>query len=145
LANTEKKETGSLIVKIGQNGIKILNSLLDNFFPIPLEISSPSMRSLNPLTGASITLQESLAESAKISYQLIKESPDTVFLTIQMNFLKIGHDYYVNLRKDDRFIISARVNSEGVVNFPGLLEGRYNIEFVGENFSKSFDVTIVTD
>ncbi|TGL08504.1 hypothetical protein EHQ43_05555 [Leptospira bouyouniensis] len=143
LNSPEKKD--SLIVRLTQSGIRVIDSLIESFqIHESLELA-PSLRSASAEVRSddtsSVIFEETTKENQKFYYQIVKENEGEVYLSVKAEGI---HGFQqVNLRRDGRFILSNKINLDGSASFSGLTPGSYTIEFVGPNHSKSFDLSIL--
>lgn len=137
------EQNNSFVIKIANEGLKILTSLLDSSFHV-LPSLETSVRSKEADITQTINLEEKNS-SYQIHYQVIRENENEVYLSI--HFPKNQKNPYdqVVLRKNGRFIYSSQIGERGIVSFSGLKEGRYLVEFLGKKSSKSIDITILLD
>jgi hypothetical protein len=148
--NLEKPERkSSLVVRLSQAGIQVFNSLKEGMNLNPSLILSPELRSAIAAAPATsndagfVVFEEKIQNGQKFLYQMVRETPKEVFLSIKM---ESQQEYrQVILRRDGRFMLSSKVNSEGIVNFSGLLEGSYSVEFMGGNQNKIIDLYLILD
>ncbi|MCC5816631.1 MAG: hypothetical protein JJT78_17915 [Leptospira sp.] len=148
--NLEKPERkSSLVVRLSQAGIQVFNSLKEGLNLNPSMVLSPELRSAAaaaPTTSNDagfVVFEEKIQNGQKFLYQMVRETPKEVFLSIKM---ESQQEYrQVILRRDGRFMLSSKVNSEGIVNFSGLLEGAYSVEFMGGNQNKIIDLYLILD
>jgi hypothetical protein len=133
-------EKDSIVIKIAREGVKFLNAILNDSQLELIPALLPSTRSKEKEFEESLNLKDN-----DIVYQVIKESKDEAYLCININGEnKFGY-YQVNLKKNNRFIYSSQVNERGIVSFSGLKDGKYTIEFLGKNSTKTIDLTILID
>ncbi|MCB1157964.1 MAG: hypothetical protein H7A25_08455 [Leptospiraceae bacterium] len=141
----EKKE--SLVVKLHKFGMKLLES---NFFHSEVSFAyelAPAVRSNSSTMerGSSLKISEKLEKESALTYQLFKENSEEAYLCIQFHSDKKPVYDHVSLKKNQRLILSKSFNEDGVLTFPGLKEGLYNIEFIGNGNTKSFDLRIIVE
>lgn len=140
----QKKQEDNLVIRFGKAGIKLLGSFFEQTEIIPLELAIPSVRNAATTTPQSISMLEK-TEQGNLVYQIIQENENEAYLSVKFDPAFVAIYNQVNLRKDNRFIYSSNINSEGIVSFSGLKEGIYNIEFTGKNVSKRFDLSLFAD
>ncbi|TGN18901.1 hypothetical protein [Leptospira idonii] len=144
LAAPEKKDT--LIVRLSQKGIQLIDSLLES---VKIQESfdlAPVLRASAdtiPQDTNSVIFEETTAENQRFYYQIVKETPEEVYLSVKAETNQEGRFHQVNLRKDGRFILSSKISLEGTASFSGLKPGNYSIEFLGNGKSKSFDLSVL--
>jgi len=141
---TTKKEEDKLIIRFGKAGIKLLGSFFNGSLITPLESTIPAVRNSINTTPQSISMLEK-TDQGSLVYQVIQENENEAYLSVKFDASFVAIYNQVNLRKDNRFIYSSNINSEGLVSFSGLKEGIYNIEFTGKNISKRFDLSLFAD
>lgn len=147
----ERKQT--LLVRLSQMGIQVFESLKDGLSLTPSLSLSPDIRSslgtLNPNTENSashVVFEETIQNGQKFFYQMVRETPEEVFLSIKIEQNEATEEFkQVILRKESRFILSNRLNSDGIVNFSGLKEGEYTVEFLGSSSNKLVDLYLIVD
>lgn len=139
-----KKEEDKLVIRFGKAGIKLLGSFFNNSLITPLESTIPAVRNSVNSTPQSISMLEK-TEQGSLVYQVIQENENEAYLSVKFDQSFVALYNQVNLRKDNRFIYSSNISSEGLVSFSGLKEGVYNIEFTGKNISKRFDLSLFAD
>lgn len=152
--NLEKPtRKNSLVVRITQAGIQVFDSLSLGLNLKPSLAISPELRSAVaesiPSTSNDagfVVFEEKIQNGQKFFYQMVRETPKEVFLSIKLDGEE-SQDLYrqVILRRDGRFILSNKLNSEGIVNFSGLLEGSYSVEFIGGGENKVIDLYLILD
>lgn len=151
LSKPERKS--SLVVRLSQAGIQVFNSLKEGLNLQPNFALSPELRSAAaaavPATSNDagfVVFEEKIQNGQKFYYQMVRETPKEVFLSIKMESTTSDSDYrQVILRRDGRFMLSSKINSEGIVNFSGLHEGAYSVEFMGSNQNKIIDLYLLLD
>lgn len=151
LEKPQRKQT--LLVRLSQMGIQVFESLKDELTLTPRLSLSPDIRSslgtLNPVTENSashVVFEETIQNGQKFFYQMVRETPEEVFLSIKIDQNDSFETYkQVILRKENRFILSNRLNSDGIVNFSGLKEGEYTVEFLGSASNKLVDLYLIVD
>lgn len=139
----EKKD--SLIVRLTQSGIRVIDSLVESLQIRESFEFAPSMRSASAEVRSgdanSVIFEETTSENQKFYYQIVKENQEEVYLSVKAEGTPAFQQ--VNLRREGRFILSSKINLEGSASFSGLIPGSYTIEFVGPGQSKSFDLSIL--
>ncbi|TGK95665.1 hypothetical protein EHQ30_03245 [Leptospira brenneri] len=139
----EKKD--SLIVRLTQSGIRVIDSLVESLQIKESFEFAPSMRSASAEVRSgdanSVIFEETTSEDQKFYYQIVKENQGEVYLSVKAEGTPVFQQ--VNLRREGRFILSSKINLEGSASFSGLVPGSYTIEFVGPGQSKSFDLSIL--
>ncbi|PJZ47368.1 hypothetical protein [Leptospira brenneri] len=139
----EKKD--SLIVRLTQSGIRVIDSLVESLQIKESFEFAPSMRSASAEVRSgdanSVIFEETTSEDQKFYYQIVKENQGEVYLSVKAEGTPVFQQ--VNLRREGRFILSSKINLEGSASFSGLVPGSYTIEFVGSGQSKSFDLSIL--
>lgn len=151
LERPERKQ--SLIVRLSQKGIQVFDSFALGLNLTPNYAISPDLRSAVasgvPSTSNDagfVVFEEKIQNGQKFFYQMVRETPQEVFLSIKLDGEEISDTYrQVILRREGRFILSNKLNSEGIVNFSGLLEGAYSVEFIGGVENKVIDLYLILD
>ncbi|MCB1190408.1 MAG: hypothetical protein H7A23_22055 [Leptospiraceae bacterium] len=139
----KKQAKDSITVKLGKQGLKLINSIFGDAIIPQIPQVVPAFRTAALLDNSScITLQERTNDNNQFIYQIIRENPDEVYLSIKFDNSSPKNYDHVNLKKNNRFVFSSTVNRDGIVTFSGLKEGAYHIEFVGKYDSKAFDLSI---
>ncbi|MDX1958452.1 MAG: hypothetical protein SFU98_07760 [Leptospiraceae bacterium] len=137
----------SLVVKIAKDGLRLASAFFESTQFELMPVLSPSTRALDASIHSAFNLKELEKNDPTkgIVYQVIQENKDEAYLCI--NFSEVEERIYkqVNLRKNNRFIYSGQIDDRGIVSFSGLKEGKYNVEFVGNNSAKVIDLTILVD
>lgn len=144
IASQKEKESDKLVIRFGKAGMKLLGSFFGESLITPLELTIPSVRNSINSVPQSISMLEK-TEQGSLVYQVIQENENEAYLSVKFDASFVAIYNQVNLRKDNRFIYSSNINSEGLVSFSGLKEGIYNIEFTGKNASKRFDLSLFAD
>ncbi len=139
-----QKEADKLVIRFGKAGMKLLGSFFSESLITPLELAIPSVRNSVNIVPQSISMLEK-TDQGSLVYQVIQENENEAYLSVKFDSSFVALYNQVNLRKDNRFIYSSNINSEGLVSFSGLKEGVYNIEFTGKNISKRFDLSLFAD
>jgi hypothetical protein len=139
-----QKEADKLVIRFGKAGMKLLGSFFSESLITPLELTIPSVRNSVNTIPQSISMLEK-TDQGSLVYQVIQENENEAYLSVKFDSSFVALYNQVNLRKDNRFIYSSNINSEGLVSFSGLKEGVYNIEFTGKNISKRFDLSLFAD
>ncbi len=139
-----QKEADKLVIRFGKAGMKLLGSFFSESLITPLELTIPSVRNSVNTVPLSISMLEK-TDQGSLVYQVIQENENEAYLSVKFDSSFVALYNQVNLRKDNRFIYSSNINSEGLVSFSGLKEGVYNIEFTGKNISKRFDLSLFAD
>lgn len=139
-----KPADDKIIVKFGLSGLKLLGSFFENSVLSPVMESVPAVRTGAHQPVQSLFMMEQ-GDNGNIMYQIIQENEDEAYLSMKFDSSYASVYNQVNLKKDNRFIYSTNINSEGQVSFSGLKEGIYNIELMGKNTSKRFDLSLFTD
>ena len=139
-----QKEEDRLVIRFGKAGMKLLGSFFGESLITPLELTIPSVRNSANTIPQSISMLEK-TDNGSLVYQVIQENENEAYLSVKFDASFVTLYNQVNLRKDNRFIYSSNINSEGLVSFSGLKEGIYNIEFTGKNISKRFDLSLFAD
>ncbi len=139
-----QKEADKLVIRFGKAGMKLLGSFFSESLITPLELTIPSVRNSINTIPQSISMLEK-TDQGSLVYQVIQENENEAYLSVKFDSSFVALYNQVNLRKDNRFIYSSNINSEGLVSFSGLKEGVYNIEFTGKNISKRFDLSLFAD
>ena len=139
-----QKEADRLVIRFGKAGMKLLGSFFGESLITPLELTIPSVRNSANTIPQSISMLEK-TDQGSLVYQVIQENENEAYLSVKFDASFVTLYNQVNLRKDNRFIYSSNINSEGLVSFSGLKEGIYNIEFTGKNISKRFDLSLFAD
>lgn len=143
LLEEEPKDRGFL--SLTKQGMQAFGTWLDpKAWTIQTNLA-PSLRNAgiqaDALNHNSVIFEETTRENQKFFYQIVKENDEEVYLSVKADgkhpFLQ------VNLKRDGRFILSSKINAEGLANFSGILPGKYTIEFLGPEHSKSFDLSIL--
>ncbi|MCT8334698.1 hypothetical protein NUH30_13520 [Leptospira sp. 85282-16] len=139
----EKKD--SLIVRLTQSGIRVIDSLVESLQIRESLEFAPSMRSASAEVRSgdanAVIFEETTNENQKFYYQIVKENQSEVYLSVKAEGTPAFQQ--VNLRREGRFILSSKISLEGSASFSGLVPGSYTIEFVGPGQSKSFDLSIL--
>lgn len=150
--NLDKPERkASLVVRLSQAGIQVFESLIEGLQVHSNLATSPGLRSAAAAPATSndagfVVFEETVQKGQKFFYQMVRETPEEVFLSIKIDSDRPEEDYrQVILRKDGRFILSNKINSEGIVNFGGLKEGAYSVEFLGRNTNKFVDLYLIVE
>ncbi len=139
----KKQAKDSITVKLGKQGLKLINSIFGDAIIPQLPQVVPAFRTAALLDNSScITLQERTNDNNQFIYQIIRENPDEVYLSIKFDNSSPKNYDHVNLKKNNRFVFSSTVSRDGIVTFSGLKEGAYHIEFVGKYDRKAFDLSI---
>jgi hypothetical protein len=139
-----KKEEDRLMIRFGKAGIKLLGTFFHESLITPLELMiAPVRNSMNTIPQSISMLEKT--DQGSLVYQVIQENENEAYLSVKFDASFVAIYNQVNLRKDNRFIYSSNINSEGLVSFSGLKEGLYNIEFTGKNISKRFDLSLFAD
>ncbi|HNC01600.1 MAG TPA: hypothetical protein PLS71_25385, partial [Leptospiraceae bacterium] len=118
----QKKEEDRLVIRFGKAGVKLLGSFFGQTEISPLELSIPSVRNSINTTPQSISMLEK-TDQGNLVYQVIQENENEAYLSVKFDPSFVAIYNQVNLRKDNRFIYSSNINSEGIVSFSGLKEG----------------------
>ncbi|MBP7284045.1 MAG: hypothetical protein KBA66_20840 [Leptospiraceae bacterium] len=139
-----KKEEDKLVIRFGKAGMKLLGSFFSGSLITPLELTIPAVRNSINSIPQSISMLEK-TDQGSLVYQVIQENENEAYLSVKFDASFVALYNQVNLRKDNRFIYSSNISSEGLVSFSGLKEGIYNIEFTGKNISKRFDLSLFAD
>ncbi|GBF51759.1 hypothetical protein LPTSP4_32970 [Leptospira ryugenii] len=140
----ERKD--SILVRLTDQGIRLVGSLLETirvqetFSPMPSVRAGQDSLLADP---NSVIFEEKVSENQTFYYQLVREDSDDIYLSVKAETPLPGFFHQVNLRKDGRFILSSKINSDGTASFNGLKAGNYKIEFQGDRSSKSFDLSIL--
>ncbi|WCL48413.1 hypothetical protein [Leptospira sp. GIMC2001] len=139
----------SLVVRLSQAGIHLFESLKQGLDITPSLAISPGMRSaVAPTTSNDagyVVFEEKIQNGQKFFYQLVRETPKEVFMSIKIDTPDLDDYRQVILRRDGRFILSNKINTEGIVNFSGLMEGSYSVEFLGNAANKMVDLYLIVD
>lgn len=139
----QKQAKDSIAVKLGKKGLKLINSVFGDTVLPQMPQLVPAFRTAAALDNSScVTLQEKTNDNNQFIYQIIRENPDEVYLSIKFDNSTMKNYDHVNLKKNNRFVFSSTITRDGIVTFSGLKEGAYHIEFVGRYDSKAFDLSI---
>jgi len=149
---TKPEREKSLLVRLAQHGIQVIDSLSLGLALKPMMAFSPELRSAvaaSPLTSNDagfIVFEGTLQDGQKLYYQMVRETENEVFLSVKIDGEKSFEKYrQVILKREGRFILSSKINSEGVVNFPSLKEGSYSLEFFSPPQNKVIDLYLMID
>ena len=74
----------------------------------------------------------------------MRENEKEAYLSIDFKNNPFNYNQ-VNLKKNNRFIYSKKIDNSAVVSFSGLKAGDYSVELNGSDFSKIICITILTD
>lgn len=143
---TQPEKKNQLMVRLSAKGFHIIDGILDSVRLVESLNLIPVLRSsVDTLSTdhSSVIFEETVAGGQVFYYQLIKENPEDVYLSVKAESIGEGSFKQVNLRRDGRFILSSLVSPDGVASFSGLKAGNYSIEFQGDTQSKSFDLSIL--
>lgn len=148
--NLEKPEKeSSIVIRLTQKGIQFIDTLTQGLGIRQIPQLSPTMRS--PIgtkkeqepSGYAL-LEEKISDDLTIYYQFIQESPGVLFLSIQLGpHSQSSHLRQVILKRNGRFILSSHLNEDGFVNFSGLNEGNYSLEFLTPTNRKVVDLCLL--
>lgn len=151
-ANLHKPEQKKrLIVRLSQAGVQVFESLKEGLNMKPNLAFSPGLRSAATAPSTAndsgfVVFEETVQNGQRFFYQMVRETAKEVFLSIKIDSENPEENYrQVILRKDGRFILSNKINPEGVVNFGGLTEGEYSVEFLGRDTNKFVDLYLIVD
>jgi hypothetical protein len=150
-ANLDKPERKqSLVVRLSQAGIQFFESMKMGLNLEPTLSLSPELRSAVAAHQTSnetgfVVFEEKVQDGQKFYYQLVKETPKEIFMSVKIDSKSPQDFRQVILRKDGRFILSNKINPDGVVSFSGLKEGAYSVEFLGESQNKVVDLYLIVD
>lgn len=135
----------SIVVKLFNRGTKFIQSSFQESTLCLLPEVVTSVRSAGVAERVpAIMMEEQIRNEDRISYQIIKESHNQAYLAVKFKMDKNPYSH-VTLKKNDRMIFSNSINDNGMMNFSGLGEGIYSIEFIGDKATKSFDLKILVD
>ncbi|WP_411823742.1 hypothetical protein [Leptospira sp. 'Mane'] len=144
LAQPVRKD--SLILRLSNKGIQIIDSLLETVRVSESLEMAPSLRASAEAASQdtnSVVFEETTTQNQRFYYQIVKETPDEIYLSVKAETNGEGPFHQVNLKKDGRFILSSKISQEGTASFSGLKPGNYSIEFLAVGRSKSFDLSVL--
>lgn len=144
MSSPKESQADSIILKLSKEGIKIIGNFFQNSIIAPVLIPDVSVRNQSFLSNQSVALLESV-ENGQILYQLLQETDTEVYLSLKLNAIQAKEYNQAVLKKDNRFIYSNSINSDGQISFSGLKQGLYNIELIGKTNTKRFDLTVCSE
>jgi hypothetical protein len=141
--NLVSKKEDSIVLKIGKEGLKILSHTFLKSTFTPLFANSASVRNHFSYSPQSLSAIENVGKS-QILYNFVQENDSEIFLSLQLNDEQTKEFDQLILKKDNKFIYSTAIQ-DGQISISKLKNGNYNIELLGKNKSKRFDLSLCSD
>lgn len=142
LNEKKEKDRDTIVVRIFKEGARLIHSaFLESNINIEKNIL-PSVRSSE--TPSYISIRENTSKGLDLLYKVMKENEKEAYISI--DFKNNPSSYkQVNLKKNNRFIYSQKIDESAVVSFSGLKAGEYSIELHGNDNPKIICITVLTD
>jgi hypothetical protein len=142
LNNKKETERDTIVVRIFKEGARLLHTAFsESNINIQRNIL-PSVR--NGESPTYISIRENTTKGLDLVYNVIRENEKEAYLSI--DFKNNPYHYnQVNLKKNNRFIYSQKIDNSAIVSFSGLKAGDYSVELSGSDNSKITCITILTD
>lgn len=144
LQSPKQKDSPSILVLLQETGVQLLQIFQNQSIFTHKHVLHSAIRSKESKQSLMVQeVEEQRTDSSDFTYLMVPESANDIFLSVKIHS-KISDQFkQVHLSKDDRFLLSSKVDQQGVVSFSRLKEGNYHLEFVGSGIKKSIDVTVL--
>ncbi len=145
----EKQEQSGILIRL-KDGLQLVGGYLDNVFALPEQNEAFAVRSAgvmpmaDPKSGI-LQFYSVEEEKQKILYQVVKDSDETVMLTVKLQDFKPLPNM-MKIKREGRLIYSFSIK-EDFAYFPQLMPGDYIIELLNRHGQvvKSIDISLVAD
>jgi len=142
LNNKKETQSDTIVVRIFKEGARLLHTAFSESNINVQRNILPSVRGGESPTY--ISIRENTNKGLDLVYSVMRENEKEAYLSIDFKNNPFNYNQ-VNLKKNNRFIYSKKIDNSAVVSFSGLKAGDYSVELNGSDFSKLICITILTD
>jgi len=142
LNNKKEIERDTIVVRIFKEGARLLHTAFSKSNINIQRNILPNIR--NGESPTYISIRENTNKGLDLVYNVMRENEKEAYLSIDFKNNPF-HYNQVNIKKNNRFIYSKKIDNSAIVSFSGLKTGDYSVEFSGSHYSKLIYITILTD